>query len=133
MEDRFIHGRTHHTGVLATAVGAIVAASRKDLCETVASSPPTGTNPTCSLSGDTDFTSTDIAIATSVVRGRDVTYRPVTPHELCTSLTCSGLDPELAEFLVGLDETTAAGGRPPESVTTSTVSAAGPPRAWSRD
>ena len=61
------------------------------------------------ISGDTDFTCADIASAMSVVLERDVTHRPVTPDELRTSLTRSGLDPGLADFLVGLDETIAAG------------------------
>lgn len=101
------------TGVLAAAAGAAVvaAASRKDLAEALAVVVTTNghDNVTYSLSGDTDFTYADIAEAMSVVLERDVTYQPVTPEELREMLVKTGMDGELASFLVSLDETIAAG------------------------
>ncbi len=101
------------TGVLAAAVGdaVVAAASRKDLAEALAVVVTTEghDNATYSLSGDTDFSYADIAAAMAVVLERDVTYRPVTADELRAALTGTGMDDELAGFLVGLDETVAAG------------------------
>ncbi|MEU1720140.1 NAD(P)H-binding protein [Nonomuraea sp. NPDC005692] len=101
------------TGVLAAATGdaVVAAASRKDLAEALAIVVTTDGHDkvTYSLSGDTNFTYTDIAQAMSVVLGREVTYRPVTPKELQVALIHSGMDGELAGFLASLDETIAAG------------------------
>jgi NAD(P)H dehydrogenase (quinone) len=101
------------TGVLAAATGdAVVApASRKDLAEALAIVVTTDGhgNVTYSLSGDTNFTYTDIAKAMSVVLEREVTYQPVTPEELRVALINSGMDGERAGFMVSLDETIAAG------------------------
>jgi NAD(P)H dehydrogenase (quinone) len=101
------------TGVLAAATGdaVVAAAGRKDLAEALATVVTTEGhgNVTYSLSGDTNFTYTDIAEAMSVVLKREVTYRPVTPEELQVGLINSGMDGELASFLVSLDETIAAG------------------------
>ncbi|MFE0023894.1 NAD(P)H-binding protein [Amycolatopsis sp. NPDC059021] len=101
------------TGVLAAATGdaVVAAAGRKDLAEALAVVVTTDghDNVTYSLSGDTNFTYADIAEAMSVVLGREVTYQPVTPEELQTALVDSGMDGELAGFLVSLDETIAAG------------------------
>lgn len=73
-----------HTGILAAATGdaVVAAASRQDLGEALAIVVTTHghDNATYNLSGDTDFTYTDIADAMSVVLGRDVTYQPVTPN-----------------------------------------------------
>ncbi|MEV6984134.1 NAD(P)H-binding protein [Sphaerisporangium sp. NPDC051017] len=100
-------------GVLAAATGdaVVAAASRKDLAEALAIVVTTDGhgNVTYSLSGDTNFTYADIAEAMSVVLEREVTYQPVTPEELQVALINSGMDGELASFLVSLDETIAAG------------------------
>ena len=102
-----------HTGVLFAAVGnAVVAtATRKDLAQALATVVTTDghDNVTYSLSGDTDFSYADIAAAMSVVLGRNVTYKPVTPHKLRAQLTGSGMDDGLASFLVSLDQTIATG------------------------
>jgi NAD(P)H dehydrogenase (quinone) len=104
---------TRFTGIFAAATGeaVVAAASRKDLAEALAVVVTTGghDNVTYSLSSDTDFTYADIAEAMSVVLERDVSYRPVTPDELRAMLTSSGMNDEQASFLVGLDETIAAG------------------------
>jgi NAD(P)H dehydrogenase (quinone) len=101
------------TGVLAAAVGdaVVAAASRRDLAEALAIVVTTDgrDNVAYSLSGDTNFSYADIAEAMSVVLERDVTYLPVTPDELRTTLTGFGMNDELASFLVGIDETIAAG------------------------
>ncbi|WP_406637889.1 NAD(P)H-binding protein [Amycolatopsis sp. WGS_07] len=101
------------TGVLAAATGdaVVAAASRKDLAEALAVVVTTTghDNVTYSLSGDTDFAYADIAKAMSVVLEREVTYQPVAPEELREILLNSGMDGELASFLVSLDETIAAG------------------------
>jgi NAD(P)H dehydrogenase (quinone) len=101
------------TGVLAAAVGdaVVAAASRRDLAEALAIVVTTvgHDNVTYSLSGDTNFSYTDIAEAMSVVLQRDVTYVPVTPDELRVTLAGFGMNEEMANFLVGLDETIAAG------------------------
>ena len=102
-----------YTGVLAAAVGdAVVAgASRQDLAEALAVvfTSDGHDNVTYSLSGDTNFSYADIAEAMSLVLERDVTYLPVTSDELRETLTGSGMNEELANLLVGLDETIAAG------------------------
>lgn len=102
-----------HTGIFSAAVGdaVVAAASRKDLAEALAVVITTDGHDdvTYSLSGDTDFTYTDIAKAMSIVLERHVTYVPVSPDELRTRLTGAGLDDGLAGFLVGLDETIATG------------------------
>ncbi|WP_037568487.1 NAD(P)H-binding protein [Phaeacidiphilus oryzae] len=102
-----------HSGVLAAATGdaVVAAAGRKDLAEALAVVLTTNghDNVTYSLSGDTDFTYDDVAEAMSVVLERPVAYRPVTPGELRVILTSAGMNDELASFLVGLDETIAAG------------------------
>jgi NAD(P)H dehydrogenase (quinone) len=102
-----------HTGVLAAATGdaVVAAASRKDLAEALAIVATTEghDNHTYNLSGDTDFTYTDIAEAMSVVAGRNIIYKPVAPDELRALLTGSGMNAELADFLVDLEETIAAG------------------------
>lgn len=102
-----------HTGVLAAAVGdaVVAAASRRDLGEALATVVATDghDNVTYSLSGDTDFSYADIAAAMSVVLRREVSYTPVTSDRLGAMLTGSGMDAEMAGFLVGLDETIAAG------------------------
>ncbi|MFI9593724.1 NAD(P)H-binding protein [Nonomuraea sp. NPDC052265] len=101
------------TGVLAAATGdaVVAAASRKDLAEALAIVVTTGGhgNVAYTLSGDTNFTYADIAEAMSVVLKREVTYQAVTPEELQVALINSGMDGELAGFLVSLDETIAAG------------------------
>ncbi|WP_370934395.1 NAD(P)H-binding protein [Amycolatopsis sp. cg13] len=101
------------TGVLAAATGdaVVAAASRKDLAEALAVVVTTDghDNVTYDLSGDTDFTYADIAEAMSVVLEREVVYRPVAPEELRAMLRKTGMDDELAGFLVSLDETIAAG------------------------
>jgi NAD(P)H dehydrogenase (quinone) len=102
-----------HTGVLAAAVGnaVVAAASRKDLGEALATVVTTDghDNVTYSLSGDTNYSYADVAEAMSTALGRDVTYRPVTSEQLRAVLINSGMDAELAGFLVDLDETIAAG------------------------
>jgi NAD(P)H dehydrogenase (quinone) len=102
-----------YTGILSAAVGdaVVAAASRKDLAEALAIVVTSDghDNATYSLSGDTDFTYTNIAEAMSIVLERDVSYVPVSAEELRTQLESAGLDGELAGFLVGLDETIAAG------------------------
>jgi NAD(P)H dehydrogenase (quinone) len=102
-----------YTGIFSAAVGdAVVAgASRKDLAEALAVVVTTDghDNQTYSLSGDTNFTYADIAEAMSAILERDVTYVPVSPEELRTQLEGAGLDGGLAGFLVGLDESIAAG------------------------
>lgn len=101
------------TGVLAAAVGdsVVAAASRLDLAEALAIVVTTGghDNVMYSLSGDTNFSYTEIAKAMSIVLLRDVKYLPVTPAELRVLLTDSGVNEEAANFLVSLDETIAAG------------------------
>ncbi|MET9267671.1 NAD(P)H-binding protein [Amycolatopsis sp. NPDC004079] len=101
------------TGVLAAATGdaVVAAASRKDLAEALAVVVTTDghDNVTYNLSGDTDFTYADIAEAMSVVLEREVVYRPVAPEELRAMLRKTGMDDDLASFLVSLDETIAAG------------------------
>ncbi|MGW4399628.1 NAD(P)H-binding protein [Amycolatopsis nivea] len=101
------------TGVLAAATGdaVVAAASRKDLAEALAVVVTTEghDNVTYSLCGDTDFTYADIAEAMSVVLEREVAYQPVAPGELRALLRKTGMADELAEFLVSLDETIAAG------------------------
>ncbi|WP_134728148.1 NAD(P)H-binding protein [Amycolatopsis nivea] len=101
------------TGVLAAATGdaVVAAASRKDLAEALAVVVTTEghDNVTYNLSGDTDFTYADIAEAMSVVLEREVAYQPVTPEELRALLRKTGMADELADFLVSLDETIAAG------------------------
>ncbi len=105
--------RARHTGVLAAAVGnaVVAAASRKDLAQALAPVVTTNghDNVTYSLSGDTDFTYADIAEAMSVALAHDVTYLPVSPHELRAQLTGAGMDEGLAGFLASLDETIATG------------------------
>lgn len=102
-----------HTGVLAAATGdaVVAAATRQDLGEALAVVVTTDghDNLTYHLSGDTDFTYTDIAEAMSTVLGREVIYQPVPAENLRMMLTGAGIDAELADFLVGLDETIAAG------------------------
>lgn len=102
-----------YTGVLAAAVGnaAVAAASRKDLAQALATvvTSEGHDDRTYSLSGDTEFTYTDIAQAMGVVLGRDVTYVPVSPEELRTQLTGAGMDEGLVSFLVSLDEDIATG------------------------
>ena len=102
-----------HTGVLAAAVGGAVvaAASRRDLGEALATIVATDghDNVTYSLSGDTDFSYGDIAAAMSVVLRPEVAYTPVSSDHLRAILTGAGMGAKMAGFLVGLDETTAAG------------------------
>ncbi|MGW7533758.1 NAD(P)H-binding protein [Amycolatopsis sp. NPDC054798] len=101
------------TGVLAAATGdaVVAAASRKDLAEALAVVVTTDghDNVTYSLSGDTNFTYADIAEAMSVVLEREVVYRPVAPEELRAMLRKTGMADGMADFLVSLDETIAAG------------------------
>ncbi|WP_275293375.1 NAD(P)H-binding protein [Amycolatopsis sp. La24] len=101
------------TGVLAAATGdaVVAAASRKDLAEALAVVVTTEghDNVTYNLSGDTDFTYADIAEAMSVVLEREVAYQLVTPEELRALLRKTGMADEMADFLVSLDETIAAG------------------------
>ncbi|WP_410580882.1 NAD(P)H-binding protein [Amycolatopsis sp. lyj-108] len=100
-------------GVFAAAAGdaVVAAAGRKDLAEALAVVVTTDGHDdvTYSLSGDTNFTYADVAGAMSVVLGREVAYRPVTPEELRSALVDSGMDDGLAGFLVSLDETIGAG------------------------
>ncbi|MHA7661358.1 NAD(P)H-binding protein [Mycolicibacterium sp. HS_4_1] len=102
-----------HTGILAAATGdaVVAAATRKDLGEALAVVITTDghDNLTYHLNGDTNFTYADIADAMSTVVGRDVTYQPVTARDLQAMLTSDSIPAELAEFLVDLDTTIAAG------------------------
>ncbi|GAA4988711.1 NAD(P)H-binding protein [Kitasatospora paranensis] len=113
--ENYIHALagSRHTGIMAAAAGdaVVAAASRMDLAEALAVVATTEghDNVTYSLSGDTDFTYADIAEAMAVVLERDVIYKPVAPDELRAMLTGSGVNGELASFLVNLDETIAAG------------------------
>jgi NAD(P)H dehydrogenase (quinone) len=101
------------TGEFKAAVGdaVVAAASRRDLAEAIALVVTSNghDNVTYSLSGGTDFSYADIAHAMSVVLERDVTYLPVSPDELRATLTSSGMNSDMANFLVGLDETISAG------------------------
>lgn len=102
-----------YTGVLAAAVGdaVVAAATRADLAEALAVVITTDGHDgaTYSLSGDVEFSYNDIAAAMSVVLGRRVDYRPVDSPTLLGLLQDAGLAAEARGFLVGLDETIAAG------------------------
>lgn len=106
-------GGPRHTGVLTAAAGGAVvaAATRKDLAEALAVVVTTEGHEgrTYSLSGDVDYSYDDIAEAMSEVLGREVVYRPVSPGIMRDLLQSNGLAADAAAFIVGLDETIAAG------------------------
>lgn len=64
---------------------------------------------TLELSGDVAWTHDELADAASAVLGRPVAYRRVEPDEQRAALLASGLDEGTADFVVALDQNTAAG------------------------
>ena len=102
-----------HTGVLAPATGdaVVAAATRHTLGEALAVVVTTDghDNLTYHLSGDTNFTYANIAEAMSAVLNREVLYRSISTEDLKMNFLGAGMTAELANFLVDLVETIAAG------------------------
>ena len=94
----------------AAGDGRIAAATRADYAAAAAAVlTGTGHENTVYELGGTPFTMSDLAEAITEVTGTKIIYNAVTPAELITILTGTGLDAGTAAFVAALDEGTARG------------------------
>lgn len=98
--------RAHGSFIGSTGQGRVASASRADLAEAAAVvlvDPAPHEGAVLELTGETAWTSDELAGYLSQILGREVAYRDLSPEEHRAALLAAGLDTELAEFLVGVD------------------------------
>ncbi|GAA3882356.1 SDR family oxidoreductase [Leifsonia kafniensis] len=97
--------------VSATGEGRVAAASRQDYADALAAVAldETMINRTLSLTGDTDFSYPDLAIAMAKIAGTEIRHVAVSEDELRERLTRDGFPGEVAAFIAANDASIAWG------------------------